>query len=295
MVFVHVNSDNAVKLGEKLSEIGLRRILILEEHDPQFLAMRILSKNNDMKITCILALMNALISYKLSSKGESYWMEFAEYFSNNPPTDLDSLPEIMFNFMKKSKGNKILLEQKYARLKALKSSGFIANLKEKFDYYTNNLDVLREHIAKSLDSDVNAKTVVFSIKMFYYALRASTGKIIVLPMNIPIPIDLRIATMSFLTGIINIELKPKSLHEVADLIIKNYEYAQNAWNIVANTAQIPPLHIDSLIWPLLDIARENNYNRQTTLEISRKFLSDIWKDLDSSLLLDVLVTIFKNL
>lgn len=292
---ISINNDNAIELGKKLSVIGLERILILEEQDPQFLAMKNLSKISDVKIVCTLALMNALVSYKLSSKGENYWMEFSKYFSINPPTDWNSLPEIMLSFMKNSKGNRILIEQKYSRLKVLKSSGFLADLKEKFDYYINNLEILRYHLAKSLNTDVNSKTIVFATKMLYYAFRASTGRIVILPMSIPIPIDLRIATMSYITGIINIEPSVKSLQESADLIMKNYENAQKAWNIVAQTSQIPPLHIDSIIWPLLDIARKNNYNKYTTLKMSEKIFSNLWKDLDKNLLSDILVTIFKNL
>jgi len=77
--------------------------------------------------------------------------------------------------------------------------------------------------------------------------------------------------------------------------MKNYDDAQKAWSIVAETSQIPPLHIDSIIWPLLDIARKNNYNKYVTLKISEDFLSNLWKDLDKNLLSDILLTIFKNL
>ena len=295
MRLISINNDNAVELGRKLSEIGLERILTLEEQDPQFLAMKILSKIGDTKLVCTLALMNALISYKLSSKGEDYWIEFSKYFSVNPPTNWDSLPEAMLNFMRNSKGNKVLIEQKYSRLKTLKSSGFLIGLKEKFDYYLNNLETLRYYLATSLNTNVNSKTIVFAIKMLYYAFRASTGKIIVLPMDIPIPIDIRIATMSYITGIISIKPPLKSLQESADLIMKNYDDAQKAWSIVAETSQIPPLHIDSIIWPLLDIARKNNYNKYVTLKMSEDFLSSLWKDLDKNLLSDILLTIFKNL
>lgn len=296
MISISINNDNAIGLGKKLSVIGLERILILEEQDPQFLAMKNLSKISDVRIVCTLALMNALVSYKLSSKGENYWMEFSKYFSIiNPSINWNELPEIMLSFMKNSRGNRILIEQKYSRLKVLKNSGFLADLKEKFDYYINNLEVLRYHLAKSLNTDVNSKTIVFAIKMLYYAFRASTGRIVVLPMSIPIPIDLRIATMSYITGIINIEPPVKSLQESADLIMKNYENAQKAWNIVAQISQIPPLHIDSIIWPLLDIARKNNYNKYATLKMSEKIFSNLWKDLDKNLLSEILVTIFKNL
>ncbi|MGB9729185.1 MAG: N-glycosylase/DNA lyase [Thermoprotei archaeon] len=294
-MLVRINSENAVKLGKKLGLIGLKRVLILEEYDPQFIAIKLLSKISDVELVSILSLANALVSYKLLSRGEDYWMEFAKYFVRNPPKDLYSLPEIMLDFMKNSNGNKLFIEKKYQRLKILRDSGFLMKLKENFNYYINDLNMLRFHLAMNMNTDANSKTIVFSIKMLYYGFRASTGVVIPLPMNIPIPIDFRIATMSYITNIIDTDHEKKSLNEIAEIIMRNYKNAQEAWNIVAHTSQIPPLHIDSIIWPLLSIARENNYNQQHTLSSSVKFFLNIWKDLDKETLLDILITMFKRL
>lgn len=292
---LRVVNENAVELGRKLGLIGLGRVLILEEYDPQFVALKFLSKIGDVRLVSILSLMNALVSYKLSAKGEDYWMEFAKYFVYNPPENLYSLPERMLDFMRYSKGNRLFIDRKYARLRTLRDSSFLTKLGEKFDYYVNNLDVLRSHLATSMNTDVDSKTVVFSIKMLYYGFRASTGKINPLPMSIPIPVDLRIAMMSYITGIIDIKYNSKSLNEIAEIIMKDYKSVQRAWNIVAYESRIPPLHIDSIIWPLLNIARENNYNRLSVLSVSEEFLSNIWKDLDKKVLQNILKTIFKRL
>ncbi len=146
-----------------------------------------------------------------------------------------------------------------------------------------------------MNTDANSKTIVFSIKMLYYGFRASTGVVTPLPMNIPIPIDLRIATMSYIANIIDTSHVKKSLNEIAEIIMRSYKNTQEAWNIVARTSQIPPLHIDSIIWPLLNIARENNYNYQRTLSSSVKFFLKVWKDLDKETLLDILTIVFRRL
>ncbi|MEM3832727.1 MAG: N-glycosylase/DNA lyase [Thermoprotei archaeon] len=292
---VRINSENAIELGKKLRSIGLKRILMLEEHDPQFVAMKLLSKIGNVELAGILSLANALVSYKLSSKGEDYWMEFAKYFVHNPPKDLYSLPEVMLDFMRNSNGNKLLIEKKYQRLKILRDSGFLMELKENFNYYVNNLNTLRFHLATNMNTDANLKTIVFSIKMLYYSFRASTGVVNPLPMDIPIPIDLRIAIMSYITNIVDTKYTKKPLNEIAEIIMRNYKNAQEAWNIVAHTSQIPPLHIDSMIWPLLNITREKNYNRQHTLSFSVTFFSNIWKDLNRETLLDIFTTMFKKL
>jgi len=96
-------------------------------------------------------------------------------------------------------------------------------------YYSNMVELQRD-LAQVLGTRRNAKTVVFAVKMFGYAMRIATGEFRTYPMEIPIPVDSRIEKLTKRFG----DVKPISF-----------------WNSVARSANVPPLHIDSILWPAL--------------------------------------------
>ncbi len=90
---------------------------------------------------------------------------------------------------------------------------------------------LRNDIAEALGSPKTAKTVVFAVKMFGYAGRiAFGGEFVPYPMEIDIPEDVRIK--AYTERITN-------------------EPPVSFWRRVAEETGIPPLHIDSILWPVL--------------------------------------------
>jgi len=96
---------------------------------------------------------------------------------------------------------------------------------------------------KILGTKPERKTVVFSIKMAYYGLRALYELVPQLPMEIPIPVDVRIAKITYKAGLIEGAKDWQELYRKPTIVI-------NLWNIVANRTGIPPLHLDSLLWML---------------------------------------------
>jgi len=77
-----------------------------------------------------------------------------------------------------------------------------------------------------MNQNIYDKTIVFSIKMFAYAMRALGYKFKPFPFEIAIPLDYRLKKIN------------------PDL---------NYWFYVSKQTNIPPLHIDSLIWPIFRI------------------------------------------
>ena len=92
------------------------------------------------------------------------------------------------------------------------------------------MEKLLEKLSKHLNSKKNGKTLVFAIKMFGYASRIVFNEFVQYPEKIEIPKDSRI--------------------EKYTLKFTN-ENPVKFWNSVSKTTKIPPLHIDSIIWPVL--------------------------------------------
>ena len=96
---IKVNLERIEELSNLISSIGIKTIYYIEDHDNQFEAMKILySGTKHAGYVCLLAVSNALISYRLSMKGEDYWLLFAKYFSKTPPSFFKALDNII-NFL----------------------------------------------------------------------------------------------------------------------------------------------------------------------------------------------------
>ncbi|MCS3900695.1 DNA-(apurinic or apyrimidinic site) lyase [Methanococcus voltae] len=199
-----------------------------------------------------LVIMNSLISYQLSGTGEAWWTEFSQYWSNKENKILEKysgnkelLLEEFINFLKNSKGNRRFHITKIKRLEKIYE--FLKDLTfEEIKYYYENMEELRNIVSKNLDTQKSAKTVVFSIKMYGYACRISLKQYIAYPMDIEIPLDSRIE--KYTKKILDINLKnPKKIQGVK----LTDKYMLEFWKEVSRTTEIPPLHIDSILWTAL--------------------------------------------
>jgi len=200
-----------------------------EKIDNQYLVLENLknSMNND-EMFIKLVILNSIVSYQLCTTGELWWGEFSEYWSKNEVNN-DNLGEKYVNFLENSKGNRRLLNVKIKRIE--KVIPFLAKLNLlDFKNYYSNMEELLENLSKNLNSKKNAKTLVFAIKMFGYASRIVSNEFNPYPMEIEIPKDSRIEkyTIKFT------DQDPIKF-----------------WNEISKITKIPPLHIDSIIWPVL--------------------------------------------
>ncbi|GAA0129085.1 N-glycosylase/DNA lyase [Methanococcus maripaludis] len=200
-----------------------------EKIDTQYFVLENLKnsmKNDEMFIK--LVILNSIVSYQLCTTGELWWEEFSKYWSKHDANN-ENLGESYVNFLENSKGNKRLLNVKIKRIE--KIIPFLENLNLlDFKTYYSDMGKLLENLSKYLNSKKNSKTVVFAVKMFGYASRIVFNEFFPYPMNIEIPKDSRIEkyTLKFTD-----------------------ENPIKFWNEVSKTTKIPPLHIDSIIWPVL--------------------------------------------
>ncbi len=87
-------------------------------------------------------------------------------------------------------------------------------------------------LADGMQQTVRSKTITLAVKMFGYAARIVTGKFVLYPMDVQIPVDSRLRQ-------IYVYNKQKNVDEK-----KIQDYFQG----LAEQFQVPSLHLDSLLW-----------------------------------------------
>lgn len=222
-------NNNIDTLKEILKSLGIESARLIEEKiDLQYAYLKNLQRKlkND-EIFLKLIILNALVSYQLSTTGESWWREFSEYNWSNIPKE--HITEEYIKFLSNSRGNKRILNVKIKRINKIKP--YLKDISlEKFKYYYNNMNALRAGIAKELNTKSYSKTVVFTVKIFGYGSRVVFNEFIPYPYSIEIPRDSRIE---------------KYTKKLTNKEILKF------WNEISIETGVPPLHIDSILWPAL--------------------------------------------
>lgn len=104
----------------------------------------------------------------------------------------------------------------------------------------------RAWLSKRLNVNPNAKTIVFAVKMYYYGCRACLKADLVLPYSIPIPVDKRIALISYTSKVISCI----NCSNPVNTILKRPSIVRRIWSSIAKLCRIPPLHLDCLLWTI---------------------------------------------
>ena len=160
--------------------------------------------------------------------GERWWNTFSREFRNR---ELGDLLKEYSAFLERYKVR--LLPQKLRRVRKLWTTLSDLTERDLRGYYEDMLS-FRDLVASSLGASRLAKTVVFSVKMFGYASRIAFKRFIPYPMEIDIPVDIRVKKISEV-------IFGESLSEAKVISL---------WRGISAESRIPPLHIDSVIWHL---------------------------------------------
>jgi DNA-(apurinic or apyrimidinic site) lyase len=195
-----------------LSKFSIEEILYFEEnYDLQYRYLRFLYKNiKNQDLFLKLIVINSLLAFQLSYKGEKFWKIFSIFFSKHN----DDIYNNFLSFID-------LYNRRYKEIKIKRLNRIYNWIKDKdLLIYKDDLVKFNSEIAKVMGQNIYDKTIVFSTKIYGYGLRIIGYKII-FPFEIFIPIDNRIGKIS----------KDK-----------------NYWIKLSKETKIPLLHIDSLIW-----------------------------------------------
>ena len=228
-------------LYNKLKNYTIKDAIKFEENDRQFLALEELYKNKKMSNENYLFLIiaNSLISYQLSWKWEEYWEEFSSYLEDKNIKTFWDLYDFFEKFLPKSKNNKRFIETKLKRIKKLEkfplSKTFLQGEKglNAFKYYYKNMDKLALDLSKVMDQNIEAKTIVFAVKMFSYWARNVFWYLEYFPENLMIPIDSRLE---------NLYKKYKNKEVINKKEVKEF------YINLSKKLNIPLLNLDAILW-----------------------------------------------
>jgi DNA-(apurinic or apyrimidinic site) lyase len=236
LVLRRFRSERVERLAEVLAEVPLAAIDVVEVSDPQYLAVRDLVRRVGPPAAA-LVVANALVSYRLSMPGEEYWQEFSKFFSmQGPPSSVDELLEMFARFFSVSRGNRMLHKQKLARLR--RAAPVLARLLAQPKRY-RDLRLLVEELRAALGSRGDEKTIVFAAKMLHYLHRALGVEEKGLD-EVPVPIDRRMALLTYTSGLLDAE--PERI------MSQMRRDAVEAWMQVARRAGIPSVSLDAIVW-----------------------------------------------
>ena len=225
-------------VAEAFKELGMGGVQVFEDHDPQMIVAREIHGMCGRVCVAVLAV-NALVSYMLEVKGEEYWSSLADHVRvHGCPESPEDVIELVERFT--IRRNRRFLEAKLRRLRKLRTCPDVVVLA-----LEGNLRLFRSRVAKCLGSPPEAKTVVFSVKMAYYGLRAS-GESLRLPEDLPIPVDFRVAYVTYLSQMISVHARTPQ--DAVKAIMSKPKAARKVWGEVSKLAGIPPLNLDAPVW-----------------------------------------------
>ncbi|UXD22729.1 hypothetical protein IPA_07735 [Ignicoccus pacificus DSM 13166] len=197
-----------------------------EEEDPQFKAIKRLVNKYGLK-ALPLVVGNALISYRLTGRGEDYWTEFSQFFLDNPNKTL-------VDFLYSSKYNRAQRKQKEGRLK--RAQPLLKKIEEDPERYSD-LNLLLEELKKTLKAKGTEKTIVFALKMAYYVFKAAGKEV---KGDVPLPMDLRISALTCASGLV--DASPD------EIMNEHRDEAIRKWEEEARKVGLKTLHLDALLW-----------------------------------------------
>ncbi len=252
---IRLNKERAVELGLFLKRLGSHIIDLFEVNDQQYKALEHLYRElSDCSSLALLTTLNSIVSYQLSTTGEEYWWEFSRYpefkkYSRDP----EMLWESFRRFLLSSRGNTSAREIKLKRISRLREEEYHIEIYAKFNDYVKDLGSFAQRLSEILKQDIYDKTIVFSAKMLYYVAKICGVKIGGFS-NIKIPIDRRVAAVSYTSEIVDV----LETIDVINYIMREKETALRAWDIVSEISGIPLIKLDSLIWGVGRYVREKD-------------------------------------
>lgn len=249
-----ISPERVDRVAIALESAGMEGILSIERRlDPQYPAARGLALEVGEAAGALYAMLVALVSYRLAMKGEEWWSCFRDLLSARASgrSGAPGLREIVGDviwFLGECPGAAIRREAKVKRIRTLQYRGrrILERIHRDPEVVLREPDMVAERLARALQVEVWRKTIVFSLKMGYYAL-GGPDRGIPLKASIPIPVDVRVSCISYSSGVV----EASSPEEV----LRYPRTAQDAWGMVSSLSGIPPLHIDSVLWVIGDLVR----------------------------------------
>jgi len=263
---VKINTARTLTVASMLKPLGNVIKKNLVEVDPQYRAVQLLVDFHGYNLTSLLVILNSVISYQLNLPGEEYWSKFAEFFSR-VKGDVDT--ELFKQFLTSVKCTR-LVDQKIKRIERLLRSKLAAELRINGLFYCSNIKDLSRNIARTLNTKVHSKTVVFASKMYGYVCHSAGIE----PnySDLPIPVDYRNALLALTSCILESDIYTVDIKKCA-MKFTGTQYAhiiQKAWSIICDESGIPCLLLDTFTWLFTREAMKAGFSPRITVEFFNK-------------------------
>ena len=266
-MITYINSERVKRVADTLRRVPIQAIDVIEANDPQYTAVKkILRVCDECGIALVIA--NALVSYRLSTTGEKYWLEFASFVESQGCEG--TVYSVMEKFLQQTRSNRMMQGQKLSRIKKVDTllQAICAN-----PHNYRDLQVLVSSLARSLNAKPIEKTIVFAAKMAYYAFKSINIEAENID-QIPIPVDRRVALLTSTSGLV--DASPELIFQ------RLREKAAYAWQKVSEISRIPSINLDAIIWlPARSIERYLRIGIEAARDEYAKKLVDYSKGLIS--------------
>jgi DNA-(apurinic or apyrimidinic site) lyase len=236
-------------VSRAIASIGLDSIMRFEElADPQYSVMQSISAVAGRGLAAVYGLLAGIASYKLAMPGEEWWRCFEAMVTSrragSPPSSVGDVVGDVLWFLENCRGSIVGREAKMARVRRVYSRArpLLSRIAESPELVVREPLLVAKTLASSLGSEYWRKTIVFALKLAYYAARPP-GSRSPLDVSIPIPVDHRVACASISSGVVRGARGPEE-------IVSKPAVCQRAWSMVSEESGVPPMHIDSLLWVL---------------------------------------------
>lgn len=221
----------------------------------------------------------ALVSYMLSTRGEEHWRLAAEY-AETPARDSLTRFVLESPSLGRFRRTRERRVRRYARTT-------MRRILSNYSVYALDPRKLWRDLAMDLGARLESKTVVFAVKMFCYALKAS-GLQCATPTDVPVPVDYRVCLISLTSMLVrgdarDLKSAARELRATASTIVRR------GWDVVAAEAGVAPLDLDALLWLLGGSIEKGGFEMEESLRAFGSILARSLEPPEESLIRELLL------
>ncbi|WP_181685973.1 N-glycosylase/DNA lyase [Halorhabdus salina] len=242
-----MNHDRIDSVATALAGIGYDGIVAFDRAEPEFGTIEKLFEEFDSDdYVQLLVVLATTQDYQLNGDAQRFWNEFEQTaLTYDTLTSKQTVREILGDFMD-ADVNARLNQQKRDRLLCLFESDFDEWFLDNHQQATP--EVVWKELADGLNTDMTAKTVALSMKVYDNAHLIQHGEYREFPPDIPIPCDLQVKRVSRTSGVTTDD---------------DTERVLQVWNEVMDATSeqlgrhVSIFRIDSIVWQAGQIIGEH--------------------------------------
>jgi N-glycosylase/DNA lyase len=268
---LHLRPGRVQPLGQALGALPLEVYVTLDRAEPEWPVLERLAKTNP-SAAVLAGFALALSDFQLAAGGANeYWRQaMAALDTRGLPSTPDAVRDFMADVLSRPPSAR-LRTMKRGRIDRLLQSRLHDRLADRsFIELGQQSMALWHELGTAMNQAPQAKTIAFAMKIFDLLHKVATGAYVPFPARVPIVADLRIARVSFSSGL----LEPQVGQSVAAAMAQGGTYASSntgdiidAWSQVSDAANgLSLFRIDSLIWQIAETIYRYSTDRTAVVQ-----------------------------